>query len=82
MTKHSLEALVKEDESQTLEFKESLSLKREGLEALYAMVNSDLAHGTVVFGVEQDRSDGRAWIRQGTKKTHVKPRWKGAAYEK
>ena len=56
MTKHSLKALVKEGESQTLEFKKSLSLQRQGLEALCAMVNSDLAHGTVVFGVKWDGS--------------------------
>jgi hypothetical protein len=38
-----LEELVKKGEGQTLEFKRSLSLQRKGLEALYAMVNSDLA---------------------------------------
>ncbi len=48
----SLEELVRRGESQTLEFKKSLSLQREGLEALCAMVNSDLAKGTVVFGIE------------------------------
>lgn len=50
----SLEELVKNGESQILEFKKSLSLQREGLEALCAMVNSDLARGTVFFGVEND----------------------------
>ena len=50
----SLEELVRKGESQALEFKKSLSLQREGLEALCAMVNSDLAQGTVVFGIEAD----------------------------
>ena len=49
-----LEELVKKGESQTLEFKTSLSLQRKGLEALCAMVNSDLARGTVIFGIEAD----------------------------
>jgi len=50
----SIRELVQKGESQTLEFKKSLGLQREGLEALCAMVNSDLARGTVVFGVEKD----------------------------
>lgn len=50
----SLEELVRKGESQELEFKKSLSLRREGLKALCAMVNSDLARGTVVFGIEAD----------------------------
>lgn len=55
MTEQSpLEILVQKGESQTLEFKKSLSLQREGLEALCAMVNSDLARGTVVFGIKVD----------------------------
>ena len=41
-------------ETQTLEFKRSLSLMREGFESLCAMVNSDAARGIVVFGVEPD----------------------------
>lgn len=49
-----LDILVPKGESQTLEFKKSLSLRRKGLEALCAMVNSDLARGTVVFGIEPD----------------------------
>jgi len=49
-----LEELVKKGESQTVEFKRSLSLQRKGLEALCAMVNSDLARGTVIFGIEAD----------------------------
>jgi len=47
-----LKELAQKGESQTLEFKKSLSLQREGLEALCAMVNSDLAGGTVIFGIE------------------------------
>ena len=47
-----LEELIHKGESQTLEFKKSLSLQREGLETLCAMVNSDLASGTVIFGIE------------------------------
>ena len=50
----SLKELVQKGESQTLEFKKSLSLQREGLEALCAMVNSDLARGTVIFGIEKN----------------------------
>jgi len=49
-----LEELVKKGEGQTLEFKRSLSLQGKGLEALCAMVNSDLARGTVIFGIEAD----------------------------
>jgi predicted HTH transcriptional regulator len=49
-----LEELVGKGEGQTLEFKKSLSLQREGLKALSAMVNSDLARGTVIFGIEAD----------------------------
>ena len=51
-----LQRLVEQGESQTVEFKKSLKLQREGLEALCAMVNSDLAHGRVFFGVEDDGS--------------------------
>jgi len=50
----SPEELVNKGEGQTLEFKRSLSLQRKGLEALCAMVNSDLARGTVIFGIEAD----------------------------
>ncbi|MEW6142468.1 MAG: ATP-binding protein [Chloroflexota bacterium] len=49
-----LEELIRKGENQTLEFKKSLSLQREGLEALCAMVNSDSARGTVIFGIEPD----------------------------
>lgn len=50
----SLEQVAQKGESQVVEFKKSLSLQRKGLEALCAMVNSDLAQGTVVFGIEAD----------------------------
>jgi len=49
-----LEELLRKGEGQTLEFKKSLRLQREGLESLCAMVNSDLARGKVVFGIEPD----------------------------
>lgn len=45
---------MRKGEGQTLEFKKSLSLQNKGLEALCAMVNSDLARGTVAFGIEPD----------------------------
>jgi ATP-dependent DNA helicase RecG len=47
----NLEMLVAKGESQTLEFKRSLSIQREGLEGLCAMVNSDTAHGRIFFGI-------------------------------
>lgn len=49
-----LEDLVKKGEGQTLEFKRSLSLQGKGFQALCAMINSDLARGTVIFGIEAD----------------------------
>jgi len=52
----SLKELVEKGESQTVEFKKSLSLQRKGLKALCAMVNSDMARGTVIFGIEADRT--------------------------
>jgi len=48
-----VEELVQKGESQTLRFKKSLSVQRQGLEALYTMVNSGLARGTVVFELRQ-----------------------------
>ena len=47
-----LEELIQKGESQTLEFKRSLALQRQGLEALCAMVNADMARGAVIFGIE------------------------------
>ena len=41
-------------EGQTTEFKKSLRLRREALEALCSMVNAESAQGVVVFGVEPD----------------------------
>jgi len=38
-------------ETQGVELKKPLKLKREGLKSLNAMVNADTAEGTVVFGV-------------------------------
>ena len=51
-----LSELLREGEGQSLEFKKSLSLRREGLEALCAMLNADVARGIVLFGVEPDGS--------------------------
>ena len=52
----SLENLIAQGESQTIEFKRSLGLRRKGLEALCGMINADVAHGTVIFGVENGGS--------------------------
>ncbi len=41
-------------ESQTVEYKKSLSLMKEALEALCGMINSDIATGSVLFGVSLD----------------------------
>lgn len=49
-----LASCVAKGEGQTTEFKKSLSLKREAMEALCSMVNADVAHGTVIFGVGPD----------------------------
>lgn len=54
MGRSSFEEDLCRGEGQTLEFKRSLSLRDKGLEGLCAMVNSDLAQGTVVFGIERD----------------------------
>jgi predicted HTH transcriptional regulator len=43
-------------ESQTVEFKESLSKGKEGLKSLCGMLNSDVGHGLVLFGVAPDGS--------------------------
>jgi predicted HTH transcriptional regulator len=43
-------------ETQRVEFKKSLSLRREALEALCGMINSDNANGMVLFGVSPDGS--------------------------
>src|SRR5262249_38449267 len=41
-------------ERQTVEFKKSLSLYKEAMEALCGMINSDYATGAVFFGVSPD----------------------------
>ena len=41
-------------ESQTIEFKATLSLQKKGTESLCAMVNSDSAQGLVIFGIRRD----------------------------
>lgn len=48
------EALAALGESQTVEFKKSLSLTKEGLVSLNAMINADAGRGVVFFGVEPD----------------------------
>lgn len=49
-----LAGIIAQGEGQTTEFKKSLSLRREALEALCGMVNADCAKGIVLFGVEPD----------------------------
>lgn len=46
--------LQKLGERQTVEFKKSLSLQKEAMEALCGMINSDYATGAVFFGVSPD----------------------------
>lgn len=43
-------------EGQTIEFKKSLSLRREALTALCSMANADSAQGMVIFGVEPNKT--------------------------
>jgi len=52
MEHSSLEEIIMKGEGQTVEFKKSLSLQNKGGESLCAMINSDLARGTVVFGIK------------------------------
>ena len=52
----TLEEVIGRVESQCVEFKRSLSLQREGLEALDGMINAEPARGMVIFGVAPDRS--------------------------
>ena len=49
-----LPSLISSGEGQTTEFKESMSMEREAMEALCSMVNADTAHGTVIFGITPD----------------------------
>jgi len=55
MTLGELATLV---ESQTCEFKKSLSLTKEGLVSLDAMLNADVGRGLVLFGVAPDGTPG------------------------
>jgi predicted HTH transcriptional regulator len=50
--RRKLTDLLSNGEGQTIEFKKSLALRREGLETLCAMVNTDVACGTVIFGID------------------------------
>lgn len=52
----SIDEILKSGESQIVEFKASLSLQKQALEDLCAMVNADAAKGFVVFGVEDNGS--------------------------
>ena len=54
MAHDSIDQLVRQDESQTLERKRSLALQREGFESLCGMVNAEPAYGAVLFGVAPD----------------------------
>ena len=54
--KISQEEVRKLGEGQTVEFKKSLSLTKDALEALCGMINSDIAKGFVLFGVSPDGS--------------------------
>ena len=54
MKQENLKQLVSKGESQEVEFKRSLSLTKEGLQALCGMINTDKAHGAVIFGVEDN----------------------------
>jgi predicted HTH transcriptional regulator len=53
-----LNKIRKLGETQEVEFKKSLGLRREALEALCGMINSDNAKGKVLFGVSPDGSIG------------------------
>jgi predicted HTH transcriptional regulator len=54
MGPRSLSQLIQSGESQTVEFKQSLSLIKEGLQSLCGMVNADSADGMVIFGLKSD----------------------------
>lgn len=53
-TEMDLASRIASGEGQNTEFKRSLRLRREAMEALCSMVNADVAKGTVIFGVEPD----------------------------
>jgi predicted HTH transcriptional regulator len=48
--------IIAKGESQTVEFKTSLSEQKEGLQALCGMLNSEPGQGIVIFGVAPDGS--------------------------
>ncbi len=48
---YNIDGILRQGESQTTEFKKSLSLKKEAFESLCGMVNSDYAKGLVIFGI-------------------------------
>ncbi len=48
---HNIDEILKQGESQTTEFKKSLSLRKKAFESLCGMVNSDYAKGLVIFGI-------------------------------
>jgi predicted HTH transcriptional regulator len=50
----SVNELIQKGESQTVEFKKSLSLQTEGLASLCGMLNTERGEGTVIFGVAPD----------------------------
>jgi predicted HTH transcriptional regulator len=50
----SREQLATMVETQAVEFKKSLKLRKEGMTSLAAMVNADGANGMILFGVESD----------------------------
>lgn len=53
-TDSNFAGLLAGPERQNVEFKKSLSESKEALKSLCAMINSDLAVGTVFFGIDQD----------------------------
>ena len=54
--KTDVSEILKLGETQTVEFKRSLSAQKAAFKALCGMINSDSATGTVVFGVSPDGS--------------------------
>jgi len=60
---YDINEILEQGESQTTEFKKSLSLKKEAFESLCGMVNSDYAKGLVIFGISP--TDGIIGIEPG-----------------
>jgi hypothetical protein len=54
--KNELEEVLGVGEIQSLEFKKSLNLQKEALEALCGMINTDCGEGKVIFGINPDNS--------------------------